>query len=48
MEARILAFRNLPSPFYRPRIVSHAARHMWDVPVIWFTENYWKVSVADP
>jgi hypothetical protein len=26
--------------------LSHVARHMWDVPIIWFTENYWKIRFA--
>ncbi|KAK4163960.1 hypothetical protein QBC43DRAFT_318474 [Cladorrhinum sp. PSN259] len=26
--------------------LSHLSRHMWDVPVIVFTENYWKIRFA--
>ncbi|KAI0409839.1 hypothetical protein F4802DRAFT_542267 [Xylaria palmicola] len=26
--------------------LSYVSRHIWDVPVIWFTENYWKYRFA--
>ncbi|CAJ2506591.1 Uu.00g077770.m01.CDS01 [Anthostomella pinea] len=26
--------------------LSYVSRHMWDVPEIWFTENYWKIRFA--
>lgn len=26
--------------------LSYAARHMWDVPVVWFSEKYWKLRFA--
>ncbi|KAI0814213.1 hypothetical protein GGR55DRAFT_634411 [Xylaria sp. FL0064] len=27
-------------------VLSHESRHLWDVPLIWFTENYWKIRFA--
>ncbi|KAJ8132163.1 hypothetical protein O1611_g1459 [Lasiodiplodia mahajangana] len=26
--------------------LSHESRHLWDVPLIWFTEDYWKIRYA--
>ncbi|KAI0509175.1 hypothetical protein F5B22DRAFT_658582 [Xylaria bambusicola] len=26
--------------------LSHKSRHLWDVPLIWFTEDYWKIRYA--
>ncbi len=36
------------NPGLNVRLVSYAARHMWDVPAVWFNEEYWKVGIIIP